>query len=260
MKRKADFLSFPAGLLQEEPLRLDIVAETSEWLALHKPAGLAAIRRGFGKDKNFSIGDALQCECARDKPQLREHGFEGIYSLCAPSYEIDGIYLLAKNAESRKSLREAMGSELFRFHYQFWSTARPDLPDELECHLPVARHRREDRALVSHRSGKKATTHFRRLHSFEGGDCWESISSFDRWHQIRLHSAELGIPPLLDALYGGSEELPYEWKRHLPRRRAPFPTLRQSGLTLPEDENIFLPVPRVWKKLLPSFNSALKNS
>ncbi|MCH8475078.1 MAG: hypothetical protein LAT55_07615 [Opitutales bacterium] len=249
MNRKPDFLSFPAGLLQEEPLRLDILRETNDWLALHKPADLAAIRRGYGKEKHFSIGDALQCEYERGKPQLQAHGFEGIHSLCAPAYEVEGIYLLAKNPASRKNLREAMGSGRFLFHYQFWSLPRPELPDQLECDLPVARHRQEDRALVSHRTGKKASTLFRRLHALPGGDYWESTSAFDRWHQVRLHAAESGIPPLLDSLYGGSEELPYDWRKILPRRRTTFPSLFQSALLLPDEPPLAIPLPKLWKKL-----------
>ncbi|MCC5789641.1 MAG: hypothetical protein JJT75_08400 [Opitutales bacterium] len=249
MKRKLDFLSFPAGLLQEEPLRLDILRETDDWLALHKPAGLAAIRRGYGKEKHYSIGDALQGEYDRGKPQLQAHGFDGIHSLCAPAYEVEGIYLLAKNPACRRSLREAMGSGQFSFHYQFWSAPRPELPDQLECHLPVARHRQEDRALVSHRTGKKATTLFRRLHALPGGDYWESTSPFDRWHQVRLHAAESGFPPLLDSLYGGAEELPFEWLKILPRRQPAFPSLYQSTLLLPDEPPLTLPPPRIWKKL-----------
>ena len=255
MKRKPDFLSFPAGLLSAEPLRLPILRQTGNWLALHKPAGLAAIRRGYGKEKGFAIGDALRCECERGKPQLEAHGFDGIHSLCAPACEVEGIYLLAKNPASRKALRDAMGSGHFRFYYQFWSVNRPDLPESMECQLPVARHRHEDRALVSHRTGKKTTTHFRRLATLPGADLWQSDSTFDRWHQVRLHASELGIPPLLDELYGGAPELPYEWRKSLPRQRRAFPTLWQTALSIPQEDPIHLSPPKIWQKLQNTFSA-----
>lgn len=248
---QSPFISFPPGLLTADPIRLPILAETADWMVLQKPSGIIAIRRGFGREKEFSINDALLQEWDRGKPQLQQIGLQGIYSVCAPDCDTEGLYLLAKNADACSNLRRRMGDRKFCFTYRFWSTRVENEPTSITCDLPLARHRREDRALVSHRTGKKTSTFFKPLASLPGAVLWESSSPYDRWHQVRLHAAECGIPVTGDHLYGAPNEPPPVFRKLLPKAlKPPGPMMYQSALLLDGEMTIESPAPGLWRKLL----------
>ena len=59
---------------------------------------------------------------------------------------------------------------------------------------------------ISHKTGKKACTHFRFLGAYGYYELWEATASFMRPHQIRYHAADQGLVIVGEYLYG--EELP----------------------------------------------------
>lgn len=206
------YISFPPGSVDDIPLRLPLLWDSAAGVALNKPPGLPAFQdTRFGGGARSILTD-LNTRAAAGASQLERLGIHRLSLLNQLEREASGILLFAKDQEARAELKNAMGSSRFTFRYHFL-TAAQSADSSLSCDLPVAIHRQKPLALVSHRTGKKTSTLFRRLDDFGPCSLWESESEYDRFHQIRLHAAEAGIPVLGDSLYGpaageGAPKLP----------------------------------------------------
>lgn len=185
-------LSFPPGILREhDAVRLTVLDLGNGVVSLEKPAGVEAVE------------EALRRQIAENKPSACALGIARPQLVFSPETEISGLQILADKATSSLELwKNALGSAQFRFRYRL--LARPTCTPESEfaCSLPVAQHFKEARALVSHTTGKKSETLFRRLEKLGAYEYWEAETAFPRFHQIRLHAMECGLPIIGDALYG----------------------------------------------------------
>lgn len=210
MSADQTYISFPPGSLADEPLRLSLLWDSESGLALNKPPGLSAFqdtRLGGGPRSILSV---LNTRAANGVAQFERLGIESLLLVNVLDRDASGVLLFAKNQEARSVLKNAMGSSQFSFRYRFLSAAKRD-EEELSCDLPVAVHRDKPVALISHRTGKKASTTFRRLEDFGTCALWEAESAYDRFHQIRLHAAEVGVTVMNDPLYshiGGLHVVP----------------------------------------------------
>lgn len=123
----------------------------------------------------------------------------------------------ASSKETLSRLREEYGS--YRWEFRFLLLARTGPGDDsARCDLPVAVHRDGTRSLVSHRTGKRASTRFVRLARGPGLELWEARTDYLRPDQIRLHAAETGIAVAGEGLY--AEAAPVS-RADLPGRRRP---------------------------------------
>ncbi|MEX2381011.1 MAG: pseudouridine synthase [Opitutales bacterium] len=215
------FISFPPGLLGSEALRIPLLANEAAYFALAKPPGIAAVRDSLHVTR-VALLDAIRREISAEKPQFLQQGITAAEAVHWAEPEVSGIFLCAKTHEAKTQLKNAMGALQFTFVYHFFAESRPGLPDEFTCDLPVARHRREARMLISHKTGKKAFTRFRRIEAFGTYGLWESESPYDRPHQVRLHAAESGLSIPGDTLY------------------APVPNASPSSLPGPLYDHIYL--------------------
>ncbi len=195
-------VGFPPPLLGEQPLRLDVLgAVPGQWLALDKPPGVLPEAHRWFPDAPDLIC-ALNAQVAAGKPELAPLEIDKAGSVYKFEPEATGVLLLALGDEAFKGLRDAYGSGQFTFTFQF--LAKDDGgSDERVCELPLAVHRTQSRGLVSHTSGKKCTTRFRRLERLGGYGWWEAETTYVRTHQIRLHAAEVGLPVVGDRRYRG---------------------------------------------------------
>ncbi|TVR50566.1 MAG: RNA pseudouridine synthase [Puniceicoccaceae bacterium] len=200
MKSSAPFLSLAEGILGPGRWVFPLLFDRGPLLALNKPPGVAVSQDPLSAEAP-NLLTALQGELEREKPQLRRLGIEGIHRINPMDAEISGALLLARDKESGDRYRNALGSSLFRFTYRFLSDgAAPE--DEVSCDLPLARHRLQPRMLISHGTGRKTVTRFRRIGQWGRFALWEAGSSDCRPHQVRVHAVECGIPVLGDSLYG----------------------------------------------------------
>lgn len=187
-------LSFPPGALCENALRLAVLYSAEGALALEKPAGLA------------EIGNAFRAQIAEAKPSACVFGIRRPQIVFSPETEISGIQIYAdKDAAALDNWKNAIGSAHFTFRYVFLTRPLPGntSDDAFACTLPVAQHVSKPLALVSNTTGKKSETHFRRIEKLKELELWEAKTAFPRFHQIRLHAQECGLPIVGDALYGG---------------------------------------------------------
>jgi 23S rRNA-/tRNA-specific pseudouridylate synthase len=221
-KKKA--LGFPPPLLGEEPLRLPILAEGTDWVALEKPAGVGT--RAHPWDTAPDMDAALNTQLQAGKPELLRCGAEIFASVYYLDPVISGIALFAKTRAASADLRNRFGSGDCRFRFQFVTAAQgPGKPDEFQADAPLLPHNVKPKMIPSTAKGKKSFTDFRRIaESPKGWALWEAMVGFFRPHQIRAHAAVVEIPILGDDLYGGPE---------VPTQRDLLPGKQRAGVRFP---------------------------
>lgn len=194
------YIGFPEGMLRDKPLRLPVLVNESDWFCLAKCAGIVARAHPWYSARQ-DICRAIRIQAKEGKAELQRLKIPEAYYVCGPEPELAGPVVFAKSKLAAERLRNAFGSDQFQFAYRFVTSAKIS-EEELECKLPIAIHKREAKALISHSSGKKSHTRFRKLGDAAQFTLWEAASKQPRLHQIRLHAAELGIPVFGDNLYG----------------------------------------------------------
>lgn len=204
---KQSCIGFPPPLLGDVPLRLPIIAETGEWIALEKPAGVGL--REYPWDSGVvNLDAALNRQLQESKPELVRRGA----SLFGSAYYLDpvisGVALFAKNRETLGALRNSFGSHGFTFRFLFVARAQSGLPVGATATIDAAllAHNTKPKMIPSSAKGKKSCTHFRLLEASPSGwALWEATADFLRPHQIRAHAAVLGVSVLGDVLYEGPD-------------------------------------------------------
>jgi 23S rRNA-/tRNA-specific pseudouridylate synthase len=118
--------------------------------------------------------------------------------------------------------------------------------------------------LVSHRTGKKAETDFRRLQTRGRYSLWEATTSYARLHQIPIHATEVGLNIVGDRRYAREPEIYLsQLKRSFRLKRAeterslytgPAMFLAQIKFPLPDggEQIVQCPAPKRFDALLKS--------
>ncbi|GHB94239.1 pseudouridine synthase [Cerasicoccus arenae] len=205
-------IGFPPPLLGDEPVRLSAAVAGDGLLALALPGGFPSEAHPFFP-KAHTVIAGLQAQLRAKKPELERLGMEVALSVNFLEPESSGLLLVAYTRAGVERWRNAFGSSQIEFTYELIVKANAELADELVCDLPVARHKArhksESRMLVSHKTGKKSHTVFRRGAVCGGYERWTATTALPRLHQIRLHAMEVGLCIPGETLYG--EIPPLTW-------------------------------------------------
>jgi 23S rRNA-/tRNA-specific pseudouridylate synthase len=230
---KKNAVGFPPPLLGEQPLRMPVLAETADWIALEKPAGFGT--RAHPWDAEPDMDAALNTQLLAGKPELLRCGAEVFASVYYLDPVISGIAVFAKSRDASADLRNRFGSGECRFRFQCITAAQGaegQPPAEREADAPLLPHNVKPKMIPSTAKGKKAFTQFKRLAlSPKGWALWEATVDFFRPHQVRTHAAVLELPILGDDLYGGPEA---------PTQRDLQPRKQRAGLHLPAFHGVAL--------------------
>lgn len=186
------YLSFPPNSIAENAIRLDAQAIPGEIIAINKPAGTPAEKIVAEINKRIAEKQPSFCALALERAYL-------VYA-CEP--EISGLMLVA-GTQTYARWRDALGSNLFNFHFEFLSKRVPAIENEFYCDLPVAKHFNDECAVISSTTGKKSRTQFKRIATGTTFEKWEATTTFPRFHQIRIHAFECEIPVVADPIYDG---------------------------------------------------------
>lgn len=228
---KKNAVGFPPPLLGDQPLRLPVLAETDDWMALEKPSGAGV--RAYPWDSEPDLDAALNTQLQADKPELVRRGASLFGSVYYLDPVISGVAVFAKNRDALADLRNRFGSGDCRFRFQFVAVAQPaGFESILSTDAPLLPHNVKPKMIPSTAKGKKAFTEFHRIaESPKGWALWEASVDFFRPHQVRAHAAVLEIPVLGDALYDGPDA---------PTQRDLHPRKQRSGVNLPAYEGVAL--------------------
>lgn len=206
MANARTFIGFPEGILRGKPVRLPVIENKESWYAVNKLSGLLGKKHPWFPGRP-DVSSAIRRQLESGKPELDRLGITGAYPVFSPEPDLAGPMILAKNSESSDFLRNALGSNRFRFEYLLVTAAK--VPESsLLCDLPIGTHRDKPCAVISHRYGKKSSTKFTKLQETASISLWRAETELPRMDQVRIHAFELGIPVFKDNLYCGEAAEP----------------------------------------------------
>lgn len=194
-------IGFPPPLLGDKPVRMRVLHTSPGFAAILKPPGTAWDDHLWNLGRPHVMG-AMREQLAAGKPELVALGIARPASVHYFDAETGGVGLLAdRETDALDKWRNAFGSEALSFTFRMLAFTA-DAPEEGgDCPLPVAVHRTEPRALVSHNTGKKSLTKFKALEKLGMWTLWEATTTLPRPHQVRLHAAEAGIRIVGETVY-----------------------------------------------------------
>ena len=194
-------------MLGMDPVRLPILFDDGQLLVLAKPPGVLVQADAWFPRLPVLI-EAIRYQAQSGKPEFQRLGIHasGLWAVTDLDPECHGPVVFTRDREMAEALRSDLGSGNFMFVYRLLSRSKAS-SDPLVQELPLARHRQQDRMLVSHTTGKAALTEFR-LHASSGGLFQYAASTrYPRRHQILVHSHESGLPVLGDTRYAREHPL-----------------------------------------------------
>ncbi len=197
---KSNMIGFAADELSARPLRIPLPEyRKGEWAVLAKPPNIL-FDAYLGAPKVRSIISAIRARL--DKPEYKRLELSVPFAVNQIDFEISGGALMAMGEDSRMKLRNALGSDAFKFSYILLCRANPEGPHEtFETELPMWKPDGEKIWAVSHRRGKKASTLFEPIEKSGEWQIWRAFTTMPRPHQIRLHAAERGLLISGESLY-----------------------------------------------------------
>lgn len=195
-------------MLGTEPLRLPVLHDDGDCIALLKPPGIL-VQQDTWFPRLPVLVEAIRYQAAQGKPEFRNLGIgeAGLWAVHDLDPELGGPVLFARKRETAEKLRSLLGSDTFSFEFVLLVEAAPP-GQSVTCELPLARHEHLPKTLVSHTTGKKSSTEFEGLGRVGRYGCCIARTSFPRRHQIFVHALESRLPILGDTAYARSR-LPY---------------------------------------------------
>lgn len=181
---------------------LNILYEDRDYLVVDKPAGVASIPSALHKE------DSL---VARVLGYYRIRGYKGIGPHIATRLDRDtsGIVLFAKHRYAHAMIDEQLKAhEIKKFYYAILQGSMAT--NHLLINLPLARMQGSLVRRMVAKNGKYASTEYWKESESQNYVLCRIQLHTGRTHQIRVHSAFLGMPLVGDTLYGGVSRLPLQ--------------------------------------------------
>src|SRR5215471_15014408 len=204
-----------------------ILAETDDWIALDKPAGVSmATSSRPGKSGAEAVRRLLEA-CA-------ESGREGLLLVHRLDEGTSGVVLLARSEEAHRALSLAFQTKAARKTYRALAWGHPR-PAEGVFDDPLGGDPTDGRRMRVRTDGKPARTPYRTLSRLPSVADLLLSPETGRTHQIRVHLSAHGHPIVGDDLYGGATR----WRGV--RSRAHRQTLAAVGRPLLHAERIEIP-------------------
>jgi 23S rRNA pseudouridine1911/1915/1917 synthase len=166
-----------------------LLAETPEWIAVNKPAGLLSELTRWGQGVNLR-----DLAVARFGPLVLFHRLDR---------DTSGVMILSRPGPFNQYLDYVFKARMIEKEY-LAVVRLPNqlLPEgEIDARLAPDPHRR-DKMVVVARGGQSAHTRYAIADKVDGLQLVRLWPTTGRTHQLRVHLAHLGAPILGDRLYG----------------------------------------------------------
>ncbi|CAI8312033.1 MAG: Uncharacterised protein [Puniceicoccaceae bacterium MED-G32] len=206
---RSEAIGFSRGLLSEEPLRIEVLADTPDFIALNKPANISLRQHPW--DENIpNLDSALNLQLKEGKPEILALGAKSFGSIFYFEKAISGLALFSKHKKALTFLRNAFGSGLMEFHFQFIAQAEETIEENMINETPLIPHRYKFKMVPSTAKGKRARTEFKCLkRGNDSWSLWQAKINYFRPHQLRIHASLSGLHLMNDDLYCGVDAPTY---------------------------------------------------
>lgn len=212
-------LGFPPPFFGDKAHRLQVISQGTDWFLMEKPVDTVSDAHPW-HPKQMSLTEALRSQAAHKKPELEALWDQEVRSIFTLDAEMSGAIGFSVGEGATAHWRDQFGSNLLKFTFLFLALEVKPMEGDLTCDLPILVDPKTAQSKVSHRYGKKAVTHFKRLANrplppslqkkwgsqFKTPEglslgLWEAETDYLRAHQIRLHASELGLLILGESSY-----------------------------------------------------------
>jgi 23S rRNA pseudouridine1911/1915/1917 synthase len=210
-------------------VRIPILYEDANMLAVDKPAGLAAEPERWARGNASLAGALLELALERSSVEADDPVAPTSALQFRPRllHRLDkdttGVVLVAKTIEAERKLRRAFDEGLVRKRYLALVEGEYPLAhdDEELIDLPIGPdERKSGRMRVDREAGKPSQTRIRIAQRFRGYTLLSCEPLTGRTHQIRVHLREIGFPLVVDPAYGRRRSLSLsEFKSDYRRKR-----------------------------------------
>ncbi len=184
-----------------QDIPLNIVFEDPHLLIVDKPAGLVVHPAAGNLDG--TLVNALLHHC--------KGSLSGIGGVARPGivHRIDkdtsGLLVVAKTDVAHEGLAKQFAAHSIERRYLAIVSGVPkSTEDKVDAPLARSATDRKKMAIVHEARGKRAVTHWRRLHILDDAALVECRLETGRTHQVRVHMASIGHPLLGDPVYARS--------------------------------------------------------
>jgi 23S rRNA pseudouridine1911/1915/1917 synthase len=173
-----------------------ILAETTDWIAFDKPAGVSMATSGQPGRSGTDAVRRLLAACG-------ETGREGLLLVHRLDEGTSGVVLLARSEEAHRALSLSFQTRAARKTYRglVWGHPRPS---EGAWDDSLGRDPSDGRRMKVRTGGKPARTRYRTLSRLPSVADLVLSPETGRTHQIRVHLSAHGHPIVGDDLYGGA--------------------------------------------------------
>jgi 23S rRNA pseudouridine1911/1915/1917 synthase len=186
---------------EAQDIPLKIVFEDEHLLVVDKPAGLVVHPAAGNLDG--TLVNALLHHCGGS--------LSGIGGVARPGivHRIDkdtsGLLVVAKTDVAHEGLaRQFAAHSIDRRYLAIVNGVPKAVEGRVDASLARSSSNRKTIAIVQEGRGKRAVTHWKRLHLLDDAALVECRLETGRTHQVRVHMASIGHPLLGDPVYGGS--------------------------------------------------------
>jgi 23S rRNA pseudouridine955/2504/2580 synthase/23S rRNA pseudouridine1911/1915/1917 synthase len=175
--------------------RIDILAETNDWVAVMKPTGLATIP---GRDEADSVFLRLAAQLGLPASGTADPRLRVVHRL---DKDTSGVLLFAKHLEAQRHLSHQFQNNTIDKEYLALVAGSP-AEDAGEVDAPLGPHPASPKrmAVLKH-GGRPARTLWRVEERFRGVALLRVLPKTGKTHQIRVHLRHAGMPLAVDPLY-----------------------------------------------------------
>ena len=183
------------GSLSHRTDRLDILAQTGDWVVVTKPAGLATIP---GRGEDDSVLERLGRQLGLPSSGAADPRIRVVHRL---DKDTSGVLLFAKHSAAQRHLSHQFQNNTVGKEYLALVARRPTANDG-EVDAPLARHPTSpQRMAVVRHGGRPARTAWLVEESFRDFTLLRVFPRTGKTHQIRVHLMSIGLPLAIDPLY-----------------------------------------------------------